>query len=300
MIDVLVVSLTAFGIVSVPLLVVWWDKRRKQQYIAHVHAEWARQGCTIHLPPILVQYYGSEPRVSHSGIAPKLGTLGLANRQLIFTAMPHTATAHTIIFDDIHWIGTRVIRVYSGGNTAHKSALIVHYEAVDSWWGQQRRWYVAAFVSDHCYDVGYALSQQLGIKLHEMGYMREDFGPVEAQRLWQDIYGQWHPVLPDGYQGEVDWDHLKRALYLAPDRLIFHWAYSIPFTQMRRVEAYEHGARWHKINSVSCGLLRIEYMDEDSPQVAGFLVHRADQWGKAIRQRTQVPLQIHQGRKKKA
>ena len=183
--------------------------------------------------------------------------------------------------------------VRKGKNTVKRPVLVLHHE-------DRGRWNVSVFgIPDQALIVSLLtiLGQQTRLK---PAYARADFGPHDAQRMSQDVYGQWQPTTTDGDAPSplILVAGLNGELYLAPDRLIYNGKTALHLAQIRKVELYEQGGL-QKLNPFSEELLRIEYEQGDQHQVAGFMVRSGRHWAEALGLRLNMPIEIHEGRKKK-
>jgi hypothetical protein len=290
-----VLALVLLALVGLTVGWVWYTRR---QHVEAVYKAWQREGREIHHRPVWAEYYGSEPHDTLISTQREYGALGIANRQLIFVKL-HDASETVSDLDTIHWVGTRRITVKQGKSRVEKTALIVHFEG-------PRRWHVAMFVpaSDAQHSLPRALGELTGLKPQHLGTEREDFGPHRAMRMEQDVYGHWHPAPHPGYpRGRPGdplpvWVSLRDPLYLAPDRLLYDYRSPIHLSRIRRVDLYEKGGI-HRFNPFNEELLRIEYNEGGQQRVVGFLVRWGRAWAKTLHHRTNVPMQIHEGRKKK-
>jgi hypothetical protein len=268
--------LLALGLIGSGGAAVWAAFRQAQQrFLIGVRTEWVREGRVVHYGPVGAYCYGSRPKSLYPGGT--FGALGLVGECLFFSGHRSDWKNVTLPFEEVRWIGLRSIRVQAGRATVNKRALIVHAESPGGWC-------VYAFTTGDLDELARQLAAQCGQMVHQDG--REDFGPMNATRLTEDVYGQWHR------------DHAD-ALYLAPDRLLFGWGSAIHLVQMRRVEVLARGGL-ESLNPFVGDLLRIEYAGADEGHAAvGFVVRRARKWAETIARRTGVPVQIHAGRKKK-
>jgi hypothetical protein len=273
-----------------------WEARRKQAHVAAVRADWMARQRTVHFGPVIADYYGSEPCQTYR-TGPISGALGLVDQHLVFVG--RTCGEEWIPLDKLHWVGTHSIMVPNGDGHVRTDALIVHYEERDIW-------HVGAWVSDWRDALVKALGRETGLPVHSYGSKREDYGPIRAARLIEDVYGRWHPFSDGAHLSDSDGISAERLdadqgqLYLAPDRLLFNRRSPIHLAQVRRVDVFEPGGTLAELNPFHEDLLRIEYESPDQQhEVIGFLVRRGDRWASAIHNLTSVPYEHHRGRKKK-
>ncbi|MBN1964980.1 MAG: hypothetical protein JW910_10050 [Anaerolineae bacterium] len=256
----------------------WWLERRAQRaHVIRVRTDWVRAGRIVHVGPVGATCYGTRPRrIYRSG---HFGALGLADEQVVFTGHRQNRHDVRIPFDELNWVGIRPIRISAGRTTIERRALILHRDSPSGW-------YVVACLLDDAPAFIEALEQASGITPAPQSDRREDFGPSRATRLIEDIYGAWHTDRRD-------------ALYLAPDRLLFDWRQPVLLADIRRLDVITRGG-WSDLNPLGTDLLRIETAGPDgAPQAVGFVVRRARRWAEEIARRTQVPLVVQEGRKKK-
>lgn len=259
----------------------WWviERRAQRAHVIRVRTAWVRAGRIVHCGPVGATCYGNRPRHLY-GIG-HFGALGLADGQVIFTGHRQSRWDARIPFDALRWIGVRPISVSAGRTTVQRRALILHYDSPNGW-------QVAAYVLSDLQWFVDELDQVGGLPPAHQSDQREDYGPAHATRLIEDVYGQWH----------VD---RRDALYLAPDRLLFGWRQPVMLADIRRLDVITQGG-WRDLNPLTADLLRIDYDAPDGEgqlQTVGFVVRHTRRWAEAITRRTQVPLVVHQGRKKK-
>jgi hypothetical protein len=268
--------LLALGLAASGGAAVWAAYRQAQQhFLIRVRTEWMREGRVVHYGPVGAHSYGSRPKSIYPGGT--FGALGLVGGHLFFAGHRSGWKNASLAFEQVRWIGLRSITVQAGRATVKKRALVVHADSVGGW-------VVYTFTTGDLDELARQLAAQCGQMVHQEG--REDFGPMNATRLTEDVYGQWHR------------DHAD-ALYLAPDRLLFGWDSAIHLAQVRRVEVLARTGL-ESLNPFAGDLLRVEYAGADEGHAAvGFVVRGARKWAEAIARRTQVPVQVHAGRKKK-
>jgi hypothetical protein len=273
-----------------------WDLGSKQDLQRSVLARWSSNR-TVHHRPVITEHFGSDPRTSYVGAYATVGVIGVADDRVIFVRRGGQNEMF-IPLDRLCWIGTYPITLKQGKTTVNRPALVLHHEDGD-------RWYVSVFVirdQSLITSLLNTLEQQTGlIAMHG----RMDFGPHSAQRMSQDIYGQWQTAASDGVAWSLaaqpsvmDFGGLSGQLYLSPDRLIYNGKPIIHLVQIRQVELYEQGGL-HKLNPFNEELLRIEYDQDDQHHVTGFLVRSGRKWAEALALRLNIPVEVHEGRKKK-
>lgn len=248
----------------------WWQRRRRSAHVIRVRTAWVRAGLIVRYGPVGVVCHGLRPRRTYGrGL---FGAAGLAADALTFDGQGSSAFNARIALEQVRRLSQVTIALPASRRTR---ALAVHYDSPDGW-------RVAVFSGESVPALAEALSAEGAVPLHDAGEGRDDFGPARATRMIQDIYGEW---MPDR-QG---------MLYLAPDRLLFEWRDAIPLAAIARLDVY-HGSGGRRADA----LLRVEYAALDGAHLAGgFLVDHAGRWAEAIVRRAEVPLAVHEGRKRK-
>jgi hypothetical protein len=281
-VEILVFMLLLFGGVIAYLGWEWWSQRA---FVRCTLSAWRRQREQIDFAPVGAACYATWPQRRNIYANYAVGALGLADAQLIFTGMRKSTHDIRIPYDDIRWVGFRDVRVPSGRRTVTRRALVVHCL-------RHNAWRVLVYLTDGPKQyfstppdaLAAALSAHTGLPLRDESLAREDFGPMPATTLHQDVHGQWHQ------QRDIE-------LYLAPDRLLVGGGEALPLAQITAVAAYTKGLA-SELYPFSENLLRVEYQDgEGQPDVAGFLVRDADRWAETIHEKTGVPLDLRAGRK---
>jgi hypothetical protein len=217
----------------------------------------------------LPAYYFRDWQHREPDLLPEPGMLALLTgprgSNLVFVA---TGLLVNILLEDIHYLG-------------RASMLIYQWYGISLYGPGYGGWQIYTFGLSQQPEFLKLLQQVSGLTLAA----HQDLGPVEAQSYRQDVYGVWWP-------GE------SCRIYLAPDRLLSNWHTSILLDHIRELTLMPvPKARWSADK-----LLRIAYLREgEGFQTVGYalLPELAQQWGEILRERTQVPLEIVEGRKKK-
>ncbi|NLX08314.1 MAG: hypothetical protein GXY36_01515 [Chloroflexi bacterium] len=252
-----------------------WERRGLRAYVIRVRTEWVRAGQRVHYGPVFASCLSTRPRESYSMAQAVSGALGLTDHRLVFVGRRATSCDSSVPLDLIRWIEVRSVPV---GEATNRQALFVHYDGPAGW-------RVYSFVLDKPHTFARQLSQFSGEPLRDVS-QRQDYGPASATRVFQDIHGQW----------QTD---RETELYLAPDRLLFGWRSAIPLASIRQLAVIERGGL-SEINPFSTDLLRIEHETSTGErQITGYVVRHAQRWAEAIQRRSQAPLTIQEGRKKK-
>jgi hypothetical protein len=251
-----------------------------------IEKRWSEQGWPIHHKPVKVGYCGSEPHEAQQLVTQESGVLGVAGQRVIF-ARPHDPCAKFIELRALLWIGAVTF--------PPTSLLVLHHE-------YEGRYLVSTFIlrTDLIGPLLGAISQHSGLTPHQLENQRESFGPFTAQRMAQDVYGQWQPFAADDAldQSGGRAASLGGELFLAPDRLVYNGRTAIYLAQIRQVELYGQDGL-QKLNPLNEELLRIEYEQNDQHCAAGFLVRFGREWAEALHARLNIPVEVHEGRKKK-
>ncbi|HVO70259.1 MAG TPA: hypothetical protein VMT24_09445 [Aggregatilineaceae bacterium] len=252
----------------------WWLYRAQRRYVASVQTEWVRAGQIVHYGPVAASCLGQRPSAVYSRDV--FGALGITDGRLVFSGRRSSRFDASIPLASIHRIGLTTLPVQAGTLSTRKRALAVHYDSPDGW-------RVGVFVTKEPPEIAQALANESGLPVHDSGGERDDCGPAHATRMLEDVYGDWTPDR-DG------------VLYLAPDRLLFNWRDPILLDDIRRLDVVTK----RSVNPLAPDLLRVEHETADGePHVTGFVVRRARRWAEAILRRTDVPLDVHLGRKAK-
>jgi hypothetical protein len=252
----------------------WWLYRAERRHVVRMQTEWVRAGQIVHYGPVGASCFGQRPGAILGGGV--FGALGITDGNLVFTGRRSSRFDASIPLTSIRRIGLTTLAVQAGNIIARKRALAIHYDSPDGW-------RVGLFVTREPAEVAQALAEESGLPIHDSGSERDDYGPARATRMTEDVYGDWSP------DREGD-------LYLAPDRLLFNWRDPILLDAIRRLDVIAKRG----VNPLAPDLLRVEHeTPEGEPLVTGFVVRRARRWAEAILRRTEVPLDVHLGRKTK-
>jgi len=252
----------------------WWLHRARRRYVMRVQTDWVRAGQIVHYGPVGASCFGQRPRAVYSGAV--FGALGITDGRLVFAGHRSSRFNASIPLTSIRRIGLTTLQVQTGKMIARQRALAVHYDSPDGW-------RVGVFVTRAPVEIAQALADESGLAVHDSGGERDDYGPAHATRMVEDVYGDW----TSDRTGE---------LYLAPDRLLFNWRDPILLGDIRRLDVIAK----RSLNPLAPDLLRIEHETAGGePRVTGFVVRRALRWAEAIVRRTDVPVDVHLGRKTK-
>lgn len=254
----------------------WIARRARYAHVIDTRTAWVRAGQRVHFGPVSAISYGPLPqRVYQGGV---FGALGITDGRIVFSGLRNHRADIALPFADVRRLVLCTVRVHLAPRiTRSVRALALHYDTLDGW-------RVAVLVADDAQALALAISAHSGLPVHDGG-SSADFGPMPAARMMQDVYGEWA-------------EDRAGILYLAPDRLLFNWRDVIPLDAITRIDVLHQAGE-------AAGLLRIEHKSPDDTSeagklaVTGFLVHQADAWADALRQRIDAPIPVFTGRKKK-
>lgn len=255
----------------------WLSRRGLRAHIINTRTAWVRAGQRVRYGPVVAIHFGTLPQRIYSGAL--FGALGITDRRLVFEGHRDHRSDLYLDLDRVRRIGLCSVPVRLNRAQVERRALHVHFEGPDGW-------RVATLVPDDPGEIAAALARECDLPVYDCGGDRDDFGPQEATRMIQGVYGDWQPDR-DG------------TLYLAPDRLLFDWRDAIPLDAVQRLNVLVQG-NWRDRLPGAEGLLRIEHRTpEDDAAVTGFVVRRADEWAAAIQARIDGMIPVQAGRKKK-
>lgn len=257
----------------------WIVQRARRAHVINTRTAWVRAGQRVRFGPVGAISYGPLPQmVYRQGV---FGAFGITDGHVVFEGHRNHRADVALSFDWLRRMVLCAVPVQIAPRVSRQMrALALYYAEPDGW-------RVAVLLADDPQEIARALSDHSDLPVYDCGGRRRDFGPMTAMRMSQDIYGEWFE--------DRDGD-----LYLAPDRLLFNWRDAIPLDTITRIDVL-HESRG------SAGLLRIEHDtahetsddDEAAFTVTGFVVHAAEDWADALRQRIDEPIPIFAGRKKK-
>jgi hypothetical protein len=263
------------GLVCVALVLSYWADRKKRQTLAAARARWQAEGKPIGFPPQWADYYGSEPREQCQWSAS--GALYFGHDCLIFGWIGKHMEELRVPFQAMRWIGTHSVIIKAERSGIEKDVLVVHYEQDGAWqvgtWGVNAR---AGMVQ--------AISQSSGLPMHLLGDQRVDYGPAPTTCFLRDGSGAWQPVavarlLPDVPASPFSTLTISQgSLYLAPDRLLFDYRYTIPLAQMRRVDIAALDTPPEERPAPDHALLWIEFTGDSQLYTVGFLLQEPERW----------------------
>ena len=241
--------------------------RARPPHVIATRTAWTRAGKRVHWGPVAARCLGYFPQRRYGrGVG---GALGVVDGGLVFSGARTPRLDVRLPLAQIRWIGLVGVRAA----WRRRTALMLQAQSADGW-------RVFVFTLREPGALAETLAPMCGLTVHDSRPDRPDYGPSQAVRLRQDVYGAWHA-------------EDTGTLYLAPDRLLFRERDAIPLADVRRLDVLrgEGDAR---------PLLRVEYAREDGGvEAVGFAVPRAQAWAEAIRERMHAPVPVHTGRKRK-
>ncbi len=244
-----------------------WPPHAARAHVVATRTAWAREGRRVHWGPRGARCLEHAPQRRYGrGVG---GALGLADGCLLFVGQRTPRLDVCLPLVQVRWVGLASVHAL----WRKRTALMVYAEGADGW-------RVFVFTLADALALGQELARRCALPLHDTRPARPDYGPSQATRFRQDLYGTWHA-------------ELKGALYVAPRWLIFGQREAIPLARIRRLDVLRGERRARP-------LLRVEHERADGTvTVVGFAVPRAQAWAEAIRARMQTPAPLHHGRKRK-
>lgn len=291
---------TTYFCVSVTLtimmgsLVVWFDRAWPQHTTAQdklrrkleqAETRWQQQGYIIHWGATHVTYHGNQlPLGKYEIVHPAVGgVLGLVDNVLIYER-DKSSSQLIIPLADIQWIGSHNVRVKLEDFTTVREGLIIHYVQQRS---TSTQWRIAIFIAADFYPILKKLSKLTALPYYRLERQRPDFGPFDAIRMEQDIYGKWHR------------QH-NEQLYITPtSQLVFGFRDPLPVNQLRHIEVIKRSSKFSDFIPYSTALLRLGYEDLGQRHTVGYLMRDADALAQQLSARSGVPHHTDAGRKKK-
>ena len=229
---------------------------------------WLAKG-DVRIDPIPAYYYGTQTITKKS----TLGGLGVINSLIVFGTADEPITLQLPI-SALRWASCTILKDNSleDGTT---TGLMLHVER-GQWWD------VHVFRVVAPSGIAGRLHAVLGVPSNMRDF---DLGPAQVAVFEQDIYGQWN------YQA-------RGTAYLAPDRLLIDWMTALRFADLRTIAV----GPARGLSQVTARLLRLSYRHDDG-SLAGLGLQMdlayAARWADAISSRTDIPVQVYDGRKGK-
>ena len=288
------VALAAAYVAALALLMLhlYRDDIASKRWEKATRVQWHVVFREVHYEPIVVRFVHDvmPQRAPATLLQMAHGLLGLADHQIVFQENRSEDFYLRLSLDAIRWFGKRATTRY-GERLQFTYDLFIYY-VVDDFWR------IATLVPDKPEDLDpliEALDRLLPLKPQFVDRGRESFGPYPALRVEQSIYGYWQPVVDQGSEISAE---LIGSLFFAPDRLLYNFRDGILLAQIQRVEGIQEGSFQQQTTS-DHELLRIEYDAAGQTQTANFLVGSAKLWAVMFRSRTNIPVEMYEGRKKK-
>jgi len=254
---------------------------------------WENVGQLIHFGPVKGYYYGDAPCAAYTRQTPV--EVALVDHCLVLKMGENpNVTTLPVALSSTFWIGVQPIEVMAMQTPIYQTAIFAYFiqeleaplnlpfNAIP-----EPGWRLRVFSLPTLDAFAAALGQigTLTLDTHHAD-RRLDYGPARVMQMRQDVYGKWFQV------EEI-------ALYLAPDRLLVGQT-PIPLIQLRGLNVI----RRKGVHLNGSALLRVDFAGpENQPQTLGFAMGReaSDAWATAIRQHTDIPLEMYSiERKKKA
>jgi hypothetical protein len=240
--------------------------RTADESLDRARQHWQRTGRTIRFGPVKAFYGGDQPDNLNRS-APDAGALAIVDDRLIF----RSASSANFEID----LPLASIRRFGQSNEVVQQANALTFYVEDD-----ARW--------RLYTIGVEDAKRVIQALQDVGgvAMNRDsaYGPVNAQRFDQNIYGHWVP------------DHTVR-LYLIPDHLLADWRTVVRFDQIQGLAVLPSGG----LSSPNSVLLSIRYTSDDGkPCAVGFALgeDKAQAWADILEYRTSIKQDQDQRKKK--
>ncbi len=261
--------LLGLGIAILVLGIALWFNARKtprlHQVAAEIQAAWQASGFAVRYGPVPATWFGFRGEDNFRGV------LAIRDDSFLFACRAEAPYLLSVPLDRIRWIGFW----QDFGSYSEKRAVRIEVEAPDFW-------QVLTFVLGPMEEFAQQLSEAAQIPVDYSGGGVET-GPVRAERLFQNVYGQWQ-------------QERHGLLFLAPDRLLFDWREPIFLTSIRRLDV----SYTNSPSPLAVDTLRIDYEDaEGAARAVGFKLRDADDWAEMLSLRTDIPVERASSRKKK-
>lgn len=280
--DLITILIFGTAIGALPVIMIA-DTYLRCQFAASVARNWQYTRRTVQFTPVRATFFGKIPRRDYASVRRYNGAIGIADDTLRFEAQRND-TFLEIPLTAIKWMGSQRICTHRGKNSTYRMALVVHFQETFPY---NAPWRVATFVTPQNEEILATLNRLTGLGYATSRRGHADFGPFDATRMDQDIYGQWHEAT-------------RRTLYVAPKWFMYNFCDPVPFAQLRKIEVIARGGLLNDLIPLLEELLRLEYTDTDGKShTAGYMTRHADALAKELSRRSGVPYHTHAGRKKK-
>jgi hypothetical protein len=233
--------------------------------IEHTRRYWQREGRIIRFGPVNTLYLGDLP--DNLNMLPDAGWLGLVDDRLIFLGESSANLEISLPLERIRWIGQANVKVQQW------NALTMYIE-----W--ESGWRLHTFEVWEFNKLVTAMQEIGGVALVRYS----DYGPFDAPRYDQNIYGQWER----GY---------TMKLYLMEDRLLADWRTVVTLDQIRGLAVLPSAG----LSLTHSALLSVHYtMADNRLHAVGFAMdgEKAGEWARVLQTRTGIEPE-YGGRKQK-
>ncbi|HEX3051163.1 MAG TPA: hypothetical protein VHP83_10950 [Aggregatilineaceae bacterium] len=191
-----------------------------------VRMRWLKQKRTIELEPVSVRLLPIRTQQTFNTLSSTTpGVIGAADNDLVFEG--ENWENYHFRLRSIRWIGIKTIYIQENQGYTPKEALAVYPEYDGEWHAftfvvTEADQTVPNKLPNRIREFARVLAELSQLQLQTCAF--EDWGPVQARRLKQDVYGHWQAADSGDQSLVVDiFDQLpskREILYLAPDRLI--------------------------------------------------------------------------------
>jgi hypothetical protein len=240
--------------------------RTAAEGVERARRRWLRAGRTIRFGPVKAFYCGDQPDNLNRS-APDVGALAIVDDRLIFRSVSSANFEIDLPLESIRWFGQANVTVQQF------NALTFYVEPASRW---------------RLYTIGVEDVEGVNRALQDIGGLAlnpdPDYGPVNALRCDQNIYGHWVP------------DHTVR-LYLIPDHVLADWRTVVRFDQIQGLAVLPSGG----LSPAGSALLSIHYTADDGrPRGVGFALgwSKAFVWAAMLEERTGVEVDQVERKKK--
>jgi hypothetical protein len=242
-------------------------ERTAAEGVDRARRRWLRAGRTIRFGPVKAFYGGDQPddlnRNTHDA-----GALAIVDDRLIFRSVSSANFEIDLPLASIRWFGQANVTVQL-------------FNALTFYVEQASHWRLYTIGVEDVEGVNRALQDVGGLTLNP----DPDYGPVNALRCEQNIYGHWVP------------EHTVR-LYLIRDHVLADWRTVVRFDQIQGLAVLPSGG----LSPAGSALLSIHYTADDGrPRGVGFVLgwSKVFMWANWLEERSGVQLDQVE-RKKKA
>ncbi len=240
--------------------------RTVEESLDRARQHWQRAGRTIRFGPVKAFYCGDQPDKLNR-FTPDPGALALVDYRLIFRGASSANFEIDLPLESIRWFG-------------QSNVIVQQVNALTFYVEHDSRWRLYTIGVEDMEPTVRALQEIGGVTLNP----DPDYGPVNALRYDQNIYGHWEP------------DHTVR-LYLIPEHLLADWRTVVRFDQIGGLAVLPSGG----LSPVDSALLSIRYTSDDGrPCGVGFALgwDKVYTWANLLEKRTGIELESIERKKK--